>query len=121
MQGLPRAGRVRFRMVFQPLFQLTRQRLLLIGGHLTAKFGQSLFKFLPATRVDCRGEIQTRFRTNRRGKRGRHRIVVAGRNRIELVVMTSRTSDRQPQERNARGHHHVVQLVITCRFELCFG
>ncbi len=46
------------------------------------------------------------------GKNGRQAVIVAGRNRIELVIVTTRAAGRQAEQAGADGRNHIVQLVV---------
>ena len=48
-------------------------------------------------------------------------IVIAHGNGIELVIVTTRAADRQPQHRCARGVSHIIELIVTGGFEFLLG
>ena len=46
-------------------------------------------------------------------KESLHRVVVRLRNRVELMIVTPRTTNREPKKRGADADHDLVERVLT--------
>ena len=61
------------------------------------------------------------FATDRFGKRSDQPVIVALRNRIVLVIVTTSAAHGQPQQARAQRGDHIFQLVVAVPLEFLFG
>ena len=101
--------------------KFSSQLSLLILSRRLLLYGQLGIKVCLPFQVLFRRKIDLRFGTNRRAERGGNPIVVPRRDGIKLMIVTACTTDGQTQKRNAGGHDHVVQFVVTSRLKFGFG
>ena len=62
-------------------------------------------------------EIDINLAANCRSEGGDQTVIIAGRNRVKFVIMTTSATNGHPQHRRAHRANHVVEFIVACRFE----
>ena len=66
---------------------------------------------------NLRVQIDINLAANRRSERGDQTVIIAGRNRVEFVIVATCATNGHPKHRRAHRANHVVEFIVACGFE----